>query len=398
MVIDVPGQWAGGFRAWDPTATYRSTMQAASDGRILTVPSTALRDFVARWYPLALHLINAFWQTVRRFDALVLEREGLVALGQLAAGLAHELNNPAAAATRSVDALQDASDQLLASLVQMADGSMSAAQFVGLNALRREIATTSAGLDPVAVAVREEAVTSWLEAHGVASAWRLAPVLAAAGADVAWCARAAEAAPGELLEPSLEWLASSLATTSLMAEVKEATRRISSLVAAVGSYSQLDRAARQEVDVTEGIESTLAMLGHGLRDGISVVREYDPSAQRIEANAAELNQVWTNLIDNALDAMGGGGTLTVSTHADGDGVIVAVADTGGGMSPEVRAHAFDPFFTTKDVGKGTGLGLDISRRIVVERHNGSIDIESAPGRTVVRVRLPRQPASRPEPA
>jgi len=177
---------------------------------------------------------------------------------------------------------------------------------------------------------------------------------------------------------------------SLLAEMKDSTARVSALVGAVKSYSQLDRATLQLVDVTDGLESTLVMLGHKLGDGITVVREYGGDVPRIEAHPGELNQVWTNLIDNAIDAMEGHGTLRLSTSAVGDSVVVEVADTGPGMPPDVQARAFDPFYTTKDVGKGTGLGLDISRRLVVERHHGQISIDSRPGATVLRVEVPRR--------
>jgi signal transduction histidine kinase len=170
--------------------------------------------------------------------------------------------------------------------------------------------------------------------------------------------------------------------------VKESTRRVSELVGSVRSYSQMDRASMQRLDVTEGLESTLVMLGHKLRGGVTVVRDYADDVPKIDAYAGELNQVWTNLIDNAVDAMNGVGTLTVSTRPDGDQVAVEIGDTGGGMSPDVVARAFEAFYTTKDVGKGTGLGLDIARRIVVERHSGTVGITSVPGKTVLRVTLP----------
>jgi signal transduction histidine kinase len=183
-------------------------------------------------------------------------------------------------------------------------------------------------------------------------------------------------------------VASTLSVATLLGEVKESTRRISELVAAVRSYSQLDRASMQQLEVTDGLDSTLAMLGHKLGDGVTVLREYRADLPRIEASAGELNQVWTNLIDNALDAMDGTGTLRVATFVEGDSLVVEIGDTGPGMPPQVVDRAFEPFFTTKDVGRGTGLGLDIARRIVVERHGGTITIDSRPGETVVRVRLP----------
>jgi signal transduction histidine kinase len=206
--------------------------------------------------------------------------------------------------------------------------------------------------------------------------------------DVAWCERVATVLEGSALEPGLEWVASTLSAAALLSEVKESTRRISELVAAVKSYSQMDRASMQHIDVTHGIDNTLVMLGHKLRDGVTVVREYDANVPAIDAQAGELNQVWTNLIDNAVDAMDGSGTLRVATRAAGDHVVVEIADTGPGMPPEVAARAFEAFYTTKDVGKGTGLGLDIARRIVEERHGGTITIDSRPGQTVLRVSLP----------
>jgi signal transduction histidine kinase len=240
----------------------------------------------------------------------------------------------------------------------------------------------------VAVADAEDVLSDWLAGHGVQRDWLIAPALAAADLDVAWCERVATLLGDDALEPGLEWIASSLTLDGLLTEVKESTGRISQLVAAIKSYSQLDRASLQRTDLAEGLESTLVMLSPRIGHGVTVVRDYDPHVPRIEAMAGELNQVWTNLVDNALDAMAGAGTLRVSTRDMAGSVVVEIADTGAGMPKDVQAHAFEPFYTTKDVGKGTGLGLDIARRIVVDRHGGDITIESRPGDTVVRVRLP----------
>ena len=196
---------------------------------------------------------------------------------------------------------------------------------------------------------------------------------------------------GPALGPGLEWMASTLSAATLLSELKDSSRRISELVAAVKSYSQMDRASVQDIDVTDGIESTLLMLGYKLRDGVTVVRDYSADVPRIQAYPGELNQVWTNLIDNAIDAMAGAGTLRLSTRAEGNEVVIEVGDTGPGMPPQVAARAFEAFYTTKDVGKGTGLGLDIARRIIVERHGGTITIDSRPGKTVLRVRIPVPP-------
>jgi signal transduction histidine kinase len=389
-----PGQWAGGFRAWDEHGVYLATARASSDGRVLAVGADELRACADDWFPLGVHLMKGLVHTARNIESGVRQREALVALGTLAAGLAHEINNPASAATRAVDALETASAATVTSLVSLAETSVSSVQFMALDELRRQLSPPAAALDPLELADREEALADWLTGAGVRSAWSLAPVLAAAGADVEWCRQVTDLFDAPSVEPALEWVTAAHSTGALLSEMKEATQRISDLVAAVRSYSQLDRGSLQTVDVREGLDSTLTMLSHKLRaSDVSVVRDYADDVPRIEAFAGELNQVWTNLIDNAVDAMAGAGHLTVRTRTADDGLTVEVCDTGPGMPPDVQAHAFEPFFTTKEVGRGTGLGLDISRRIVVERHGGQISIESGPDGTTVAVHLPSRPAT-----
>jgi signal transduction histidine kinase len=386
--MDVPGVWAGGFRAWDEQGVYLATGRAATTGRLLRVPAEVLRQRMKLWFPLGGHLIQGLYHTARSIEATARQRESLITLGALAAGLAHEINNPAAAATRAVDALDAACQRLLASLSQLAAHQISAPQFSALDQLRQQVSPASVTMNALELADLEETLASWLTGHGVAREWDIAPPLAAAGVDLDWCERAAGILQEPALEPGLEWVASTFSATTLLAEIKESSRRISALVAAVKSYSQMDRASMQRIDVTEGLESTLVMLGHKLRDGVTVLRDYGTVVPAIDAHAGELNQVWTNLIDNAIEAMGGRGTLRLSTRAEQDHVVIEVADTGPGMPPQVAARAFEPFYTTKDAGHGTGLGLDIARRIVTERHRGTITIDSRPGNTVLRVRLP----------
>ena len=386
--MDAPGRWAGGFRAWDDQGVYLATGRAVTAGRVLQVPAEVLRERVTAWFPLGGHLIEGLYRTARSIEATARQRQSLVTLGTLAAGLAHELNNPAAAAVRAADELEDACQELLGSVSRLATQQVSAQQFAALEALRQEVTRPAAAPGGLALSDLEEELADWLTGHGVGREWMIAPSLAAAGADTGWCERAAAIMDEPALEPGLEWAASALSATALLADVKESIRRISALVTAVKSYTQMDRASMQRVVVADGLESTLAMLGHMLRDGITVERYYGADVPPVEAHAGELNLVWTNLIGNAVEAMSGKGTLRLSTYASQAHVVIEVADTGSGMPPQVAARAFEPFFTTKNPAENTGLGLDIARRIITERHGGAIDIDSRPGNTVLRVQIP----------
>jgi signal transduction histidine kinase len=386
--MDVPGRWAGGFRAWDEHGVYLATARGVASGRLLQVPAERLRELANDWFPFAAHLVAGLYGTARSIEATARQRSGLVTLGTLAAGLAHEINNPAAAAARSSAELENACDGLLDALRQMAAAGLTAVQFGQLDVLRRELVPPTTLPDPLETADREEDLGEWLEGAGVERPWELAASLVSAGADVGWVERAATTAPPHGLGASLGWVARTIDVSSLLGEVREATRRMSELVAGIKSYSQMDRASHQRLDVREGLESTLLVMGSRLRPGVTVRRDWGADVPLVDGMPGELNQVWTNLVDNAVDAMGGVGTLTVSTRRDGEFVVVEVGDTGAGMSPEVQQRAFEAFYTTKDVGRGTGLGLDIAHRIVVDRHGGSIEIESRPGDTRMRVRLP----------
>jgi len=386
--MDEPGRWAGGFRAWNSQGVYLATGRVAAAGRVLRVPAADLRRLCDAWFPLGAHLIEGVFGTARTIESTVRQRDALVTLGTLAAGLAHEINNPAAAAVRATRSLAAVCDTLLEALRRLATAEISAAQFLALDALRRDVVPPPGPVDPLDLSDRQEAVASWLASRGVEQGWTVASALAAAGADVDWCEQVEDVLGGADPAAAFGWLASTFDAPRLLGEIGESTRRISELVGSVRSYSYMDQASVQHVDVTEGLVSTLVMLGHKLTPGVRVERRFGADVPTIDAHAGELNQVWTNLIDNAVDALNGAGTLWLATRRDGDGIVVEIGDDGPGMPPEVAARAFEAFFTTKDVGKGTGLGLDIARRIVVERHGGTIAIDSRPGNTVVRVRLP----------
>jgi signal transduction histidine kinase len=385
--MDVPGRWAGGFRAWDEHGVYLATGRASSSGRVFRVPAAALRDWATAWFPFGVHIIEGISRTARTFESVTRQKEALAALGTLAAGFAHEINNPAAAAVRAIDDLGGAWEAAFASVGWLASASLSPARFAALDALRRECADGDAPAGPMALADREEALTAWLGERGVAQPWEVGEALAGSGVDVDWCERLAAVTGADLLEPALVWITSTQSAAGLLHEARESTGRISGLVAAMRSYAQLDRASTQRTLVTEGLDSTLVVLADRIPPGVTVVRDLAPDVPAIEAAAGELNQVWTQLVDNALDAMDGSGVLRVTARADGHRVVVEIGDTGPGMSAEIQQHAFEPFFTTKPVGRGTGLGLDMARRIV-EHHSGDIAIEVRPGETVLRVRLP----------
>jgi signal transduction histidine kinase len=389
--MQAPGQWAGGFRAWDEHGVYLASGVGVEPGRVMRIAAPVLRRLTDAWFPLGGHLVAGMFTTARSVEATARQRESLVTLGKLAAGLAHELNNPAAAATRAVDALQTAASALEASLERLVAAEITPGQLTELSDLRRRAAAGVVPLGALALSDVEEALTSCLEDHDVDQAWLVAPTLAAAGVTPALCKEAARALGPTAVGPGLEWVSATILVDNLLAEVKEATGRIFALVAAMKSYSQMDRASLQRVDVTEGLESTLVILGDKISDGVVIVRDYARPAPIVEAYPGELNQVWTGLLENALDAIGRTGTVRVTTRADGDGVVVEIADTGPGMPPAIAARAFEPFFTTKGPGEGAGLGLDVARRIVEERHSGTIAMDSRPGETVVRVRLRNRP-------
>jgi signal transduction histidine kinase len=387
--MDAPGRWAGGFSAWDAEGVYLATGRGSVPGRVLRVPAEELGRLTREWFPFGTHLIEGLYRTARSIESTARQRESMASLGRIAAGLAHELNNPAAAATRAVDGLAEAYGELLEMLGQLAGEEITARQFSALDGLRRELGNVGR-LEPLALSDREEELWDWLDEHDVLDEGGAAAALAAAGADTDWLERLGTVLEDKALQFGVAWVAGTLAADTLLTDVKESTRRISELVGAVRSYSQMDRASLQRADVREGLESTLTMLAHKIGAGVRVERSLPPDPCWIEGFPGELNQVWTNLVDNAIDAMDGSGTLQVVCGQDGSDVVVEIADTGPGMSPEVLQRAFEAFYTTKDVGKGTGLGLDIARRIVVERHGGHIDIDSAPGRTVFTVRLPER--------
>jgi signal transduction histidine kinase len=366
-------------------------MQAETDCRVAMVAPDDFKRLAFAQPAIHQRVMRQVAPVMSRITEREQNQERVASLGTMAAGLAHELNNPAAAARRAAAQLTEALEAIssaLASFVEAGVEREDAAQLVQLQQQAIAHAASSTALDTLDASDAEDELLAYMEKLEVAESWRLAEPLAAAGVDRQWLDRVAALA-GPATDAALRWVAATLTAGRLSAELCESTERMSALVGAVKSYAYMDRGGLVEVDLHEGLETTLIVLGYKLKHTtIALVRDYDRTLPKLTVRGSELNQVWTNLLDNAIDALGEQGTITIATRSDGDCAVVEIADDGPGVSDELASRIFDPFFTTKDVGHGTGLGLATARRIVVERHDGSLTLDSQPGRTVFRVRLP----------
>ena len=370
---------------------YPATVRAVTDCRFLALPAGPFAQVFRDWYPMAVHLLEGMFVGQRNSAELVGQRERLLAMGKLTAGLTHELNNPAAAASRAADALRDRFAGMRHKLAMLADGKLDGEVLRSLTGLQEEFVArvgTARDLTALERSDLEDGLGEWLEDHDVPQAWEMAGVFVAAGLGPWYLDRVTGAVAPGFLAPALRWLAYTVEAESLLVEIADSTHRISSLVDAAKQYSQMDRTPHQPTDLHVGLDATLVMLNGKIGPGIAVVKDYDRTLPEVPAYAGELNQVWTNLIVNALDAMDGEGTLTLRTGREGDSALVEIADTGPGIPDELRSRVFEPFFTTKPVGQGTGLGLDVSWRVVVKRHGGDLRVASQPGDTRFQVVLP----------
>ena len=367
---------------------FPATARAVVRSRAAILPAERFHDMLERLPMLRARLVGVLTDRVRRSTQLLVQTEKLAALGKLSAGLAHELNNPAAAAQRSVGNLREAFRTFRDAAARLNAHELSVDQRAAIPALEDALAQRSAApLDSLERSDCEEQVAAGLERHGVERAWELAPVLVGAGCDTAWLDDVAGQFPPKMLTDLLARVAASLAIGSLMDEIEHSSTRITELVRAIKEYTYMDQGPEQEVDIHHGLENTLIMLRYRLKHGVEVKLDFDRTLPRVCAYGSELNQVWTNLIDNAADAMNGKGELRIRTARELDRVLVEIADNGPGIPREILDHIFEPFFTTKGVGNGTGLGLETVRRIVRE-HRGEITVESESGATRFQVRLP----------
>jgi signal transduction histidine kinase len=370
---------------------YRGTTCAVADTLLFELDGEDLRLLAFTHPPLLRKFLPAIESVSGAIKGVERDREKLLAVGKLAAGLAHELNNPAAAAARGVATLREYERQRQAAFAEIAGTGAPAEQLAALASLgaqATEQTVPGERLDPITASDREQELVEALGRRGLPDAYEIASVLTEAQLGPEWVERVAAGLSDECLAAGLRFVGACAGTRVVLADLEGATARIADLVGAVRSYSYLDQAPRQTVDIHEGLESTLVLLAHKLRaKQVEIVRDLDPQLPGVEASGSELNQVWTNLIDNAIDALGDGGRITLRTSRQGERVCIEIGDDGPGIPPGLQARIFDAFFTTKPVGQGTGLGLDIAQRIVVQ-HHGELRLQSQPGDTRFQVLLP----------
>jgi len=370
-----------------------ATVISKTDSETLCISQEVFENLLAASSTASLAVLHWVMSRLTQNEALLHQQEKMAALGTLSAGLAHELNNPAAAAQRSVSQLKETQAKWLDLTHQIEVVAFRENQTDWLNAFMQEVSHhlgSPLKLDALEKIDLVDQLQAWLEANGTESSWELAPPMASFGWNIESLEKLRRDLSQSLFHLSIQWLGMGCSMMGLLSEVLQTTERISQIVHAVKSYTYLDQAPLLEVDIHEGLESTLVIMQHKLRKGVTVKREYSANLPRIEAFASELNQVWTNIIDNAIDAMNGKGEIKIKTYQEDNRVIVEITDNGPGIPEEIRSRILEPFYTTKAPGQGTGLGLHISHDIVANRHHGQLLVESKPGETKFKVILPKQ--------
>ena len=400
LAVRGPGEVIGEISLLDRKPRSAS-VRALKETHAITITHDAFYHLLTTSASAAIGIMHTMIQRVRSNEAILRQSEKMAGLGTLAAGLAHELNNPAAAVRRSAEQLKDALTRWVRLANRLGAMDFSPEQTLVVNDLRDEIIKRSATpvqLDPLTRSDRETDLQDYLESRGIDQAWEIAPTLVSFGWDLAALQHLGNQFDDDHLAPVAEFLEAGTAVYALLDETAKSAERISEIVKSVKTYSYLDQAPIQNVDVHEGLDNTIVILKHKLkassddkgiaRKGVTIRKEYDPALPRIDALGSELNQAWTNIMDNAIDAMNGEGEITLRTRHDYEHVYVDICDTGPGIPDNIRERIFDPFFTTKPPGVGTGLGLHITYNIIVSKHHGSIAVDTRPGRTCFEIKLP----------
>jgi signal transduction histidine kinase len=385
-----PGQFFGEMALLEK-APRSASVRTLRESRLLEISQAAFKTLLSCSASAPLKILHTVTSRLRSTESMLIQTEKMAALGTLAAGLAHELNNPAAAIRRSAAQLRDAlaeREQLAAQLGSLADEPHQKDTLGTLQAEARRRTAQAPLYDPLTLSEQEDELQEWLEDHGVEQAWEIAPALVSSGWDRGELERLAERYTPTQVPIVVRWLGADSSVYGLLDEVGQSAEAMSEIVKAVKTYSYLDQAPIQEVDVVESLENTLVLLRPRISAEISITRDYSDDVPRIEAYGSELNQVWTNIIDNAIDAIQGQGELTLRAYAEDDTVMVEISDSGPGIPRDIQQRIFEPFFTTKPPGAGTGLGLHIAYNIVVHKHHGRIQVASRPGETRLRVALP----------
>ena len=364
------------------------TGRALTESRILKFPSTHFPELIQKMPELTQRLVGVMADRIREVTRVEQQRDRLAGLGKLSAGLAHELNNPASAAKRATSLLRDALKRIKDAVQELGKHDLTAAQKSEIEKLEGSFMQPNQNpLDTLAMSDLEDQIDSLLRSHGQNDLWQLASDLAHRGVKPEVLESLFATLDADVARAALVRIAASVEIANLLNEIESSTSRISDLVRAVKEYTYMDQSTAQNVDIVKGLENTLTIMNHKLKRGVTVQRQYEKVPLLVNSFGSELNQIWTNIIDNAIDAMGGKGELRVRTYRDDTCVVVEIGDNGPGISPEVKAHIFEPFFTTKGVGEGTGLGLDTVQRIV-KKHRGTIQVTSRPGDTRFQVFLP----------
>jgi len=384
-----------GMLPFSRMTVFPSNIRATAPTRLAAMHKDRFEEMFRRIPDIQPRLVGLLTDRVREATRADQQLEKLAALGKLSAGLAHELNNPASAVRRSAAGLREALATLRDANFALCREDLTDEVLEHLAEIENDVAARMSGspvMDALERSDREDRITAWLEKHGVEKPWELAPALVEAEADDDCLDKLSARFPGKTLQFALRRMSATIEVEKVLRQIESGSTRISELVKAIKEYTYMDQSGEKEIDLHEGLESTLTMLHHDLKNGINVRREYDKSLPKICAKGSELNQVWTNLIDNAIDALAekakaGKGEIVIRTARDDGFALIDIVDNGPGIPPEVRGRIFDPFFTTKEVGEGTGLGLDTVYRIV-RQHHGDVRVDSRPGETRFQVRLP----------